>query len=81
MAYKVSENTETIGTSAFAHFVKAHYKVVHVCRPTCRVLTMKKSQNMQREVDYFGGMYKNDSSIKSQEHALTGRQSDRTLFG
>ena len=81
VAYKVSGNTETLGTSAFAPFVKAHHKVVHLCRPTCRSLPVKNSQNMQRYSDRFGGTYKNDSSMKSQERALTGRQSDRTLFG
>lgn len=73
VAYKVSGNTETLGTSAFALLVKAQYKVVHLCRPTCRSLLVKNSQNMQREGDQFGGMYKNHSSIKSEEDALTGR--------
>lgn len=81
LAYKVSGNTETRGTSAFTPFVKAHYKVVHLCRPTCRLLAGKKLQNMQREAHQFGGMYENYNSTKSQKHALTGRQNDRTLFG
>jgi len=41
VAYKVSGYTETLGSSAFATFVKAHYKVVHLCTPTCRLLPVK----------------------------------------